>query len=191
MRVDAVLNGSLQRSGNQTRLTVQLIRTIDGRAVWTEKFDQKAEDLFALEDSVSEAVARSLVLNLTAEQEKQLTQRQTSDIEAYKLYVKGRYFADRMDLERHVSVLSTQSNATPTTPSRISEWQGTYYQSELPGKVRREKIDTGFRGAKDYDLSAEAPISGDDEDFFDWDWAGAEAEIQRSLQLNQIVQRFT
>jgi DNA-binding winged helix-turn-helix (wHTH) protein/TolB-like protein len=185
MRVDAVLNGSLQRSGNRTRLTVQLIRTINGRAVWAETFDQKAEDLFALEDSVSEAVARSLLLNLTAEQEKQLTQRETSDIEAYKLYVKGRYFADRMDLEKARECFEQAIKRDTNYALAYLGMAGTYYQSELPGKVRREKIAHWVSSAlKIDDSSAEAHQSlATMKIFFDWDWAGAEAEIQRSLQL--------
>ena len=100
LRVDAVLAGSTQRSGDRMRLTVQLMRTSDGRTLWTGKFDEKATDLFALEDSVAEAVARSLLLKLTAEQERQLARRYTEDIVAYNSYLKGRYFLEIWELKK-------------------------------------------------------------------------------------------
>ena len=100
LRVDALLSGSTQKSGDRVRLTLQLIRTSDGRPLWTGKFDEKFTDLFALEDSVAEAVARSLLPKSTPEQEKQPARRYTEYIVAYNSYLKGRYFLEIGELEK-------------------------------------------------------------------------------------------
>lgn len=185
MRVDAALAGSIQRSGDRMRLTVQLIRASDARTLWTEKFDEKAIDLFALEDSVSESVARSLLVELTAEQEKQLTRRSTDDLQAYKLYVKAQYFADRLDTakarEHYEQAIQRDANYAPAYLGMA----GTYFQAELPGKERRAKIAEWVSGAlRIDDTLAEAHLAlATIKIFFDWDWPGAEAEIQRTLRL--------
>jgi serine/threonine protein kinase len=81
--VDAILSGTVQRSGNQIRATVQLINVRNGRTVWSEKFDQTFTDIFGIQDSISDSVARSLALNLTADEQKQLRKHYTTNSAAY------------------------------------------------------------------------------------------------------------
>src|SRR5207245_1560755 len=90
--VDAVLDGRIQREGDRVRLTVQLIRVRDGAQLWADTFDEKFTNIFAVEDEVSERVARSIRLRLTGEEKKRLTKRSTERNDAYQAYVKGRYF---------------------------------------------------------------------------------------------------
>src|SRR5262249_43913176 len=90
--VDAVLNGTVQRSGDHLRVTVQLINIGNGRTMWSEKFDQTFTDIFNIQDSISDSVARSLALKLTPEEQKQLGKRYTSNAAAYDSYVMGLYF---------------------------------------------------------------------------------------------------
>jgi TolB-like protein/Tfp pilus assembly protein PilF len=89
--VDAVLSGTVQRSGEQIRATVQLVRVATGRAVWSGKFDQTFTDIFAIQDSISDQVARSLVRDLSQEQQKQLSKHYTNDAAAYDSYLMGLY----------------------------------------------------------------------------------------------------
>ena len=70
--VDAILSGTVQRSGDRVRATVQLVRVATGRTVWSEKFDQTFTDIFGVQDSISDSVAKSLALNLSADEQKQL-----------------------------------------------------------------------------------------------------------------------
>jgi TolB-like protein len=90
--VDAVLSGTVQRSGNHLRVTVQLVNVGDGRTVWSEKFDQTFTDIFGIQDSISDSVARSLALNLTTEEQKQLGKHSTTNTAAYDSYLMGLYF---------------------------------------------------------------------------------------------------
>jgi TolB-like protein/serine/threonine protein kinase/Flp pilus assembly protein TadD len=89
--VDAVLSGTVQRSGDRIRSTVQLVRVASGRTIWSEKFDQTFTDIFGVQDSISDSVAKSLALNLTADEQKQLVKRYTTNAAAYDEYLMGLY----------------------------------------------------------------------------------------------------
>jgi TolB-like protein/DNA-binding winged helix-turn-helix (wHTH) protein/Tfp pilus assembly protein PilF len=90
--VDAVLSGTVQQSGDHLRVTVQLVTVSNGRTVWSEKFDQTFTDIFGIQDAISDSVARSLALNLTADEQKQLRKHYTTNAAAYDSYLMGLYF---------------------------------------------------------------------------------------------------
>ena len=94
--VDAVLDGNIQRSGEKIRVTVRLVRVADSYEIWAAQFDESFTDIFSVQDSVSRRVTGVLTVALTGEEDKLLTKRQTSDVEAYQLYVLGRYHLTRL-----------------------------------------------------------------------------------------------
>jgi TolB-like protein/DNA-binding winged helix-turn-helix (wHTH) protein/Flp pilus assembly protein TadD len=93
--VDAILSGTVQRSGDHVRATVQLFRTDSGRMIWSEKFDQTFTNIFGIQDSISDNVVRSLALNLTPDERKQLEKRYTINSAAYDSYLMGLYFSNK------------------------------------------------------------------------------------------------
>ena len=92
LRVDAVLDGSLQRDRSRVRVTARLVRVENGGTLWSGTFDENFTDIFFVQDSISARVAQSLSLRLSGEEELRLARRDTRNTEAYLLYVKGRYF---------------------------------------------------------------------------------------------------
>ncbi len=90
--VDAILSGTVQRSGEHVRATVQLVRIASGRTIWSEKFDQTYTDIFEIQDSISDSVVRSLALNLTTDERKHLGKHNTTNAVAYDSYLMGLYF---------------------------------------------------------------------------------------------------
>jgi hypothetical protein len=94
--VEAVLDGNIQKAGEKIRLSVRLVRVDDGREIWTEVFDEKLTDIFSLQDSVSDKVSAVLAVALTGEERNLLAKRETSNIEAYNLYLLGRYHLNRL-----------------------------------------------------------------------------------------------
>ncbi len=89
LRVDSVLAGTLQRAGNQLRVSVNLLRTHDGASLWAESFDVPVTDFFAVQDEVGRQIVRRLSVSLTATERDRLGRRDTSSIEAYQYYVKA------------------------------------------------------------------------------------------------------
>jgi TolB-like protein/Flp pilus assembly protein TadD len=97
--VDAILSGTVQRSSDRVRATVQLVHVASGRTVWSEKFDQTFTDIFGIQDSISDNVVRSLALNLTSGERKQLGKRYTTNAAAYEFYLMGLYFWNKRSKE--------------------------------------------------------------------------------------------
>jgi len=93
LHVDAVLEGSVSKVGNRVRITAQLINTADGYHVWSDSYDRELQDLFAIRSQVAQTVAQALQVTLAAGERQKLEQKPTEDVEAYQLYLKGRYVA--------------------------------------------------------------------------------------------------
>ncbi len=91
-RVDAVLESSIQWSGQKVRVTARLLKVQDGLALWTFTCDEVCTDIFELQDVISEKVAGALAFKLTGEERKRLTKRYTENTDAYQAYLKGRYY---------------------------------------------------------------------------------------------------
>jgi DNA-binding winged helix-turn-helix (wHTH) protein/TolB-like protein/Flp pilus assembly protein TadD len=90
-RVDAILEGKIQRTADRIRVTVQLLRASDARPLWAETFDQPARDLFAIQDAISGRVVDALRVRLSAGERAQLTAGRRPPIDAYDAYVRGLY----------------------------------------------------------------------------------------------------
>jgi len=99
LQVDAILSGTIQRSGDQVRVTAQLVHVARGRTIWSEKFDQTFTDIFGIQDSISDSVVRSLALNLTTDEQKQLGKHYTTNVAAYDSYLMGLYFWNKRSKE--------------------------------------------------------------------------------------------
>jgi len=90
--VEAIVEGSLRKVGNRLRITAQLINAADGCHVWSERYDRDLSDVFSLQDEISKAIVEALKLRLVADSPALLVKPQTTSMDAYQLYLKGRYF---------------------------------------------------------------------------------------------------
>ncbi len=93
--VDSVLEGSFQRADNRLRVSVNLLRSSDGISLWTDSFDLRIADIFAIQDTVSQQVASRLRLQLDPSQQARLTKQPTSNAIAYEFFLKGVYGFDQ------------------------------------------------------------------------------------------------
>lgn len=103
--VDVVLEGSVRRAGGRLRISAQLVSTADGSHVWAQRYDRPAADVFAIQDEIASTIARALHLQFVDRDD--LVRRQASDVEAYRLFLEGRYFLNRRhagDYERAISL---------------------------------------------------------------------------------------
>jgi TolB-like protein len=100
--VDAVLDGSLQRSGNRLRVNMTLLNAGDGATIWSDTFNDDVADIFDIEDKISQQVVAQLRVRLSADQQRRLTRHYTTRPEAYEYYLKG------------VATFGTVSGASPT-----------------------------------------------------------------------------
>jgi adenylate cyclase len=92
-KVTHVLEGSVRKAGGRVRITAQLIEAAGGGHIWAERYDRQLDDIFALQDEISEAIVSALKLKLMPEEKKAIEQRSTTNPEAYKLYLMARQYS--------------------------------------------------------------------------------------------------
>jgi len=100
LRVTHVLEGSVRKSGNRVRITAQLIEGATDSHLWAERYDRDLNDIFALQDEISEAIVNALKLTLLPAEKKAIEQRSTTNPDAYKLYLMARQY-NAMGNSRH------------------------------------------------------------------------------------------
>ena len=197
LSVELVLDGSTQREGDRVRVTVRLLKVSDGSALWAERYDEKFADIFAVQDSVTEKVARSLALSLTEAGKKLLTKRYTENAEAYRLYLMGRYFEHKGTEEGFKKGIEYFDEALRIAPDYALAYSGladTYnwaaQQSIISPKEGFLKAKEAALKALEIDSSlAEAHHSlGCVKWIFEYDWPGTEVEYKRGMELDPTYQ---
>ncbi len=91
LQVNSVLEGSVRKAGKRVRITAQLINVVDGYHLWSERYDRDLDDVFAIQDEISLAIVDALKTKLFGGEHEALVKRHTENLEAYELYLKGRY----------------------------------------------------------------------------------------------------
>jgi tetratricopeptide (TPR) repeat protein len=181
----------MQRGG---RLVVQsdLISVADGAEIWGEQYSRTMSDVMALQGDMAREISSKLRLKLTAEEERQLTKPDTENIEAYQLYVKGRYYAGKGTQDGLSRGLEYFRQAIDKDPNYALAYDGLakyYLYAEgwfLAPKDAMPKAREAAKKALELDGKlAEAHTSvGVVLHLFDWDWPGAEREFERAIELN-------
>ncbi len=90
LHVSTVLDGTVRRMGNRVRITAQLVNVADGYQLWSERYDREMEDIFAIQDDISQAIVKALRVILSEEEKKAIEKVRTVNLEAYEYYLKGR-----------------------------------------------------------------------------------------------------
>ena len=189
--VEAVLDGNLQRAGDRVRLTVQLIRVNDGRILWGSTFDQDSAGLFALEDAVSESVARTLALKLAGAEEQEFARHSTENAEAYRNYLQGRYSEFRFTREGLNQAVQYFNRAIALDPGYALAYAGladaytTASDWVLSPRDALPKAEAAARKALSFDdRLAEAHGSLAHALMHEWELAPSGVEFHRALSLN-------
>ena len=99
LNVSHILEGSVRKSGNKLRITAQLINVADGAHMYSEKFDRELEDIFDIQDEISLKILDAIKLRLLGKAKEAVLKNYTDNIEAYQLYLKGKYFYNQYTKE--------------------------------------------------------------------------------------------
>lgn len=114
--VEGVLDGTVQRQGDNVRVTAQLIRISDGKTVWSITHDEKQSNVFALQDSISQQLAESLIPEISANRKRTLWARPTANTEAYQAYLMGIHFWNRRTNESLTKAIEYLEEAVRLDP---------------------------------------------------------------------------
>jgi TolB-like protein len=193
LQVNSVLEGNVQKSGDHIRVTARLINVTDGSSLWGATFDEKFTDVFALEDAISQKVADALALRLTGKEKEGLTKRYTESVEAYQLYLMGRYQSSKLtppDIRKAIGFFQQAIALDPNYAlaySGLAELnRGLAITSDVPSKDCLPQAKAAAKKALEIDDSlaeahAELSLSLI---WYDWDWAGGEREAKRAIAVN-------
>ena len=191
--VDALLDGYYQRHGDQIRVSTQIIRVRDGATLWAAKFDESFTNIFAIQDSVSEQVVQKLELELSGAEQRQLRKNYTEDPEAFRAYIKGRYFWNRRTPEGLRKGLEYAHQAAALDPAYAAAYiaiADTYnllgaQHSVMPPAEAFPKARAAAERALEIDPGlAEAYASLAFVAYcFDRDWAAAEEHFRKAIEL--------
>jgi DNA-binding winged helix-turn-helix (wHTH) protein/TolB-like protein/Tfp pilus assembly protein PilF len=192
-QVHAVLEGSVERAGDRLRVTVRLISIEDGRPVWGETFDEKFTDILTVQDQIAERLTDALAVRLTGEEKRNLAKQYTANTEAYQLYLKGRYFWNKRtaeDLKKSVMYFTQAVEKDPRFALAYAGLADSYslltdYEALPAGETYPEAKMAVTKALEIDGQLAEARTSlAYIKAFYEWDWAGAETEFKRAIELN-------
>lgn len=193
LEVDAVLDGTIRRSGDWLRITVQLVNVSDDAPSWATQLDARSTDLFALEDSISQELAEELKLRLSPEERDRLTRSATRDPEAYDAYLRGRYFWNRRTFEGLTKGIESFRRAIELDPGFALAYAGLadcrvllpLHGAVLPRDVFPQAIAAAERALELDDSLAEAHTSLAYARFmYERRWEEAERGFRRALELS-------
>ncbi len=92
LRVSTFLEGSVRKMGNRLRITAQLVNVADGYHLWSERYDREMEDIFAIQDEISQAIVKALRVILSEGEKKQIEKARAVNVQAYDYYLRGRQY---------------------------------------------------------------------------------------------------
>ncbi|HUF04297.1 MAG TPA: tetratricopeptide repeat protein [Aridibacter sp.] len=193
INVDAVLEGNIQKAERRIRVSVRLFRVNDGALLWAERFDEWETNIFALQDSIAEKVARSLSLELDPEDRESLRRRYTDNIEAYQLYNKGRYFWNNRNSEDLTKSIAFYEQAIALDPEYALAYAGLAETFVVLHTYSPYQTQDAFPKAKQ---AAEKALSLDNnlaeaytalamyKEQHEYDWKGAEVKFRQAISAN-------
>jgi len=193
LNVDALLDGVYQRDTDKIRVSVQLVSVKGGVTLWAAKFDEKLTDIFTIQDSISEQVVRSLALQLSGDEQRQLKESYTLNPEAFQLFVKGRYFWNQRTTESLKKSLDYAQQAIAVDPAYAPAYVALADSYNLLGAQHcvftpRDSFPkaraAALRALEIDEKLAEAYASLGFINFcFEWNWEAAEQNYLRSIEL--------
>ena len=192
-RVDAVLEGSIQKTNDEIRVTVRLLRVTDGVQVWSDKFDQKSTDIFLIQDSISQRVAATLANKLSGAERQLLTKHSTQEPAAYLLYLKGRYFLNKSTEQDFKKAIEYFESALEKDPNYAAAYAGVADAYAQLGSFGLLEMKTSYERAREAiaralerdDKLAEAHASlGYILTNYYWNWPEAENQFKQAIELN-------
>jgi len=192
LKVRAVLTGRLSQRGDDFSVGVELVDAKDGSQIWGETYNRKMADVLAVQDEITRGIASKLALRISGDDQIRLQKRPTENIEAYHLYLKGRYFASKFTKEGLDRGLNYFQQAMALDPGYAMAYTGIayYYVTAsdwfLSPSVAMPNAREALKRALNIDeMQPEAHISlGVVFFWYDWNWSAAESELKRALEIN-------
>lgn len=191
--VDAVLDGNVQRSGDDVRVTARLLHVASGTALWAGTFNETFSGIFGVQDAICERIANALAVQLGQREREILAQAGTSDTEAYERYLKGRYHLARLTPADLLESIGHFRAAVARDPGYAQAWLGlasVQFRIPIAGEVPPLEHYPEARQAAlkalelDPSLAEGHAMLGWIAKWYEWDWEASEAHFLQAIELD-------
>jgi TolB-like protein/Tfp pilus assembly protein PilF len=192
LKVRAVMLGRVQQLGEKLVIRSELVKVSDGSQIWGEQYDRTFSDLLTTQYEIARAITESLKLKLTLQDQIRFNKRYTANTEAYNLYLRGRYFWNRYDREWVLKSIEAFEEAIAIDATYALAYTGiadAYFRLSNVHLSPREGLPKAKEAALkaveiDSELAEAHSSLGLIRVYYDHDWAAAEREFTRALDLN-------
>ena len=193
--VDALVEGSVIRSGDRVGITVQLLDGVRDQHLWGQHFERDSRDVLSLQRELAQAITEELKINLTPEEQQRLKSTRRVDPQAYSSYLHGSYYwykRTNEDFQKSIQYYEQAISADPGYAPAYAGLADSYAllasspNDALPPSEAMPKAKAAAQKALQFDdRLAEAHASlGYVSMVYDWDWKAAEKEFQRAMEIN-------
>jgi len=188
-----VLEGTVRKAGDRLRITAQLTSTEDGRLLWSQRYDRQLVDVLAIQDEIATTIVNTLRATMFADVSAHVPRRYTENIQAYGLYLKGRYEWNKRTQEGVAAAIRYFERAIVEDPGYAPAYAGLSDSYALDVDYRSVPVHESYQRAKEY---ARKALSLDESVptahaslawavfIYDWHWEEAEREFRRAIELN-------
>lgn len=193
LNVSHALEGSVRKAELHLRISAKLVSVADGYTIWSDSYDRDLQDVFAIQEEISRAIAENLKVRLVDVPERPIIPHRTANIEAYNLYLKGRYFWNKRyegGLQKGIEYFSQAIQLDPAYAPAYAGLADSYniigfYNFQPPLQVCPQAR-AYARKALEFDSRlAEAQTAlGWSSTFYEWDFAAAERQLKQALELS-------
>jgi serine/threonine protein kinase/tetratricopeptide (TPR) repeat protein len=193
LNVRTVLEGSVQVLSDRLRVAAQLINVEDGFQLWSEKYDRKMEGIFAIQDDIARAIVDTLKVEILGERQAPLVKSTTENLEAYNLYLQGRYFWNKRGKEDLLKSIDYFEKAIAIDPKYALAYAGLSNAYMTLANNLFLPPDEGYPKAREFALRAleidekladPHSILGGIKRDYEWDFAGAERELKKAIEID-------
>jgi serine/threonine protein kinase/tetratricopeptide (TPR) repeat protein len=193
LKVRAVVVGRLSQHGDTLNVQTEMVDVSNGSQIWGDQYRRKASDIATVQDDIASDISAQLRLKLTREEKKQFSAHGTQNSEAYQSYVKGRFYLEQRTRESLRKAIDEFHQAIAKDSNYAQAFAGLAYgyillfdRGIIPNEEATPKIRSAAQRAIELDPTLAEPHAAMAvlKEQSDWDWAGAEAEYRKAIELN-------
>ncbi|HEX4963530.1 MAG TPA: protein kinase [Thermoanaerobaculia bacterium] len=190
LNAQVVLEGSVRQAGDRIRVTAQLIGVADGYHLWSERYDRKMDDVFAVQDEIARSIAETLEVCLRRHEDEPLVRPPTHDLEAYNLYLKGLFLYNQRALGQAIEQFQKSIARDPGFAAPYTGLADAYIHAGFYGSIAAldawRGAQVAARKARELEPdSASVHLSlGLIDHFYGWDVPRAEREFRRAIEIS-------
>ncbi|MGI8788905.1 MAG: protein kinase domain-containing protein [Pyrinomonadaceae bacterium] len=193
LNVKTILEGSVRKAGNRLRISIQLVNASNGYHIWSKRYDGEMKDIFDLQDEITLAVIDELKVKFLSEEKAALLNRYAENVEAYQLYLKGRYHFLKLtpaEIEKGISYFHQAIAIDPNYALAYAGLAAAYVTFPMTCDLPSEEFFPKAKAAAHKAIEIDDSLSETYSALFwatfwyDWDWSECERQCLRAIELN-------